>query len=125
VRRLASVGAALAVDTLDERFARGVEWPQGYTWASVAETMRAFPTAPRGYRPIVAHLPGVGVVPAELANPWTSLELRAASSNARLAAQVEWWRLGEYAPRATPPLASDRRWCSGPSRPRAGATSGP
>ena len=98
LRRLASVGAALAVDALDERFARGAEWPQGYTWASVAETMRGFPTAPRGYRPIVAHLPGVGVVPIELANPWTSLELRAASSSSRLAAQVEWWRLGEYAP---------------------------
>jgi hypothetical protein len=98
VRRLASVGTALAVDALDARYARGQDWPQGFTWASVAETMRGFPTTPRDHRPIVAHLPGVGVDPAELANPWSSLELRAASSNARLAALVEWWRLGEYVP---------------------------
>ena len=97
-RRLASVATALAVDVLDARFARGEDWPQGFSWASVAETMRSMPTAPRGYRPIVAHLAGVGVEPSELANPWTSPELRAAASNARLAALVEWWRLGEYAP---------------------------
>ncbi|MBK6531863.1 MAG: hypothetical protein IPF99_20330 [Deltaproteobacteria bacterium] len=98
LRGLASVATSLAVDTLDARFARGHDWPQGFTWASVAEVMRAAPSTSRSYRPIVAHFPGVGVEPSELSNPWSSPELRAPSSNARLAALVEWWRLGEYAP---------------------------
>jgi len=98
LRSLASTATSLAVDTLDARFARGHDWPQGFTWASVAEVMRTAPSTSRSYRPIVAHFPGVGVEPSELSNPWNSPELRAPSSNARLAALVEWWRLGEYSP---------------------------
>jgi hypothetical protein len=98
LRRLASVATSLAVDTLDARFSHGQDWPQGFTWASVSEVMRSLPSTSRGYRPIVSHFPGVGVEPVELDNPWASQELRAPSSNARLAALVEWWRLGEYAP---------------------------
>lgn len=104
LRQLASAGAALAVDTLDLRFARGQPWPQGYTWASVAETMRGLPSTDHGLRPIVARLPGVGVGVDELNNPWRSPELNTASSGARLAAQVEWWRLGDYVPSRDVPV---------------------
>lgn len=104
VRQLAAGGAALAVDALDLRFARGEPWPQGYTWASVAETMRGMPSTDRTLRPLVARLPGVGVGLDELNNPWRSAELNTAASGARLAAQVEWWRLGDYVPsRDVPP----------------------
>ncbi len=98
VRQLAAAGAALAVDTLDLRFAAGQPWPQGYTWASVAETMRGLPSTDHSLRPIIARLQGVGVGVDELNNPWRSPELNTASSGARLAAQVEWWRLGDYVP---------------------------
>jgi len=98
LRRLATVATSLAVDTLDARFSQGRDWPQGFTWASVSEVMRSLPSTSRSYRPIVSHFPGVGVEPTELDNPWASAELRAPASNARLAALVEWWRLGEYAP---------------------------
>ncbi len=98
LRRLASVATTLGLDTLDARFASGEDWPRGFTWASVVAAMHSFPSTPRDHRPIVAHLLGVGVEESELANPWTSSELRAAGGNARLSALVEWWRLGQYTP---------------------------
>lgn len=98
VRQLAAAAAGLAVDTLDLRFARGDAWTQGFTWASVADAMRTLPSTDRSLRPILARMPGVGVGLDELANPWRSPEINTAASSARLAAQVEWWRLGEYVP---------------------------